>query len=312
MATRSLTLARGAWSVELIHPASDEYDVTPSGDATSGMWLGRAPTLFGGPPVLYDERLRVAAPGSVITPATHKARDIVLPVTLRVDDATLEDLEVVAATIIANVDPIADDDPVRITYTRPDGTTARWIDAKLVGGHDSIRIETCEDRSVRFVLVFRSGQPYWSDGAERQVDVDGAIGGDSVAWSDTGTAWSDTGEWWSGGAVTTGGTTFTGDVAVEPRWELDGPFTSVSIIRDSTGAAWTYTGTVADGDTLTVDLRSSSKSVTLEGANAWQNLSAGSNLFNFDPGAETYSMVFTGEGANTDVRLYWTPYWLTV
>lgn len=312
MATRSLVLSRGAWSVELVHPASDEYDVTPSGDATSGMWLGTAPTLFGAPPVMFDERTRVATPGAVITVAAHRPRDIVLPITLRVDDATLEDLEIVAHTIISNVDPLADTDPVRLTYTRPDGTTARWIDADLVAGHDGITIETCEDRSVRFVLVFRAGQPYWSDGVERQVDIDGAIAGDTVAWSDASTAWSATDVFWSGGAVTTGGTTFTGDMPVEPRWELDGPFTAVTISHDGTGEEWAYTGTVAVGETLTVDLRSSSKSVTLDGVNTWQHLAAGSDLWKFGIGAETYTMVFEGEGVGTDVRMYWTPYWLTV
>lgn len=301
MADRALNLSRDSFSFDLIHADSDVY---PTG---GGAWLGTNPMLFGPPPVLYDEQIYVASPGSIITPKVHRPRDIVIPVTIRVNDT--DDVEDVLDTIIRGVDPMYSSTPVRITYTRPDATS-RYIDCYQLSGASGIRMFEKTSRVLKFALGFRAPDPYWTDSSGGTVTVT-VFTSRADDWDDAAIEWDDAAIGW-GFPAYRDCTAFniSGDMRVYPVWEIDGPG-DVIVVQDLATEKWFRVDGLATGETMTIDTRPASRDISIDGAPAWDRLVAGSELWTFAPGASAqYRVWIDGNATASEVRMTWAPAWL--
>jgi hypothetical protein len=141
-------------------------------------------------------------------------------------------------------------------------------------------------------LLFRAVWPYWLDTTEQSVSV--AQGTAMQTWfpflplilgaSDAFAAFT---------------VTVTGDVPSWPVITVTGPGQEVTATNDSTGDSWTVSGSLAAGSKLIVDTRPSYKGVTVDGANAYPRLTAGSSLWPLLPGGNrvTVSMALTDPGS---------------
>lgn len=305
---RQLNLTVGSWSLDLQHPITDTY---PTG---GGMWLGPAPMLFGPPPTIIDERAKVATAGSTMTPLRHGPRDIVIPISVQVPDDP-SDMEAVLADFTANIDALAAG-LVRITYTRDDGTSARFIDAyhrstaPVVITHDTIPTAT-----VR--VAFRAPDPYWTATESTYTETTFAdqtslFYGFSYASRDFSAAnWTFS----SDDTAFTTAMTVTGDMPARATFEVDGPADLVDIVHfqvdgaDGDGRWWRYDAAIADGSTLTVD--GPAVTVDVDGVSQWGNMQGPNRLMEFPVGDNTVWLRVPGDGANTEVRIKWQPRWLS-
>jgi hypothetical protein len=152
-------------------------------------------------------------------------------------------------------------------------------------------------------LIFRAAWPYWLDPTEQSQAV--AQGTSTLKWfpflplvlgaSD---------------AFATFTVTVTGDVPSWPIITVKGPGTDATVTNLTTGASWTVSGAVAAGSTLTVDTRPSFKSVSIDGANAFNRLTPGSSLWALRPGGNQIQVSFALTSPASLVTFAWRNQWL--
>ena len=307
--TRQLNLAQGAWNIDLNHPITDEYPTTGS-----GMWLGASPLLFGPPPTIIDERPAAGAAGTNMSPTRHGARDIVVPISVQVP-ASPTKLEEVLATLSTSIDALAGG-LVRLTYTRGDASTPRWIDAYHTGT-SPIEIRYDGDKTAQVRVAFRAPDPYWSDGADRTTTITSFVDRTGSIYDFSGSTGFNAAEAFSSDDLSLNQTiTVTGDMPAAAYVEIDGPFDDAAVIMSEVDAVaenrwWRYDAAVADGSTLIVNSRPRDLAVTVDGVNQWSNLDGPNRVLELPVGDVDLRVQARNPGGNTEARVSWRPRWLT-
>jgi Phage tail protein len=99
-----------------------------------------------------------------------------------------------------------------------------------------------------------------------------------------------------------------GDVSTFPTWTLTGPFTSITATQAETGKTWTIGYSAAAGDVLTlVTVPGRTSLVNISGANQWDKLNAGYQLWPLVPGTNTIQMTIAGATAASSAQLTFNP-----
>lgn len=297
------------------------------------VFAGTSPVLWGTVPATVSERVAPLIPGSFVTSRRHRARDLVIPLTLAADDT--DELEPTIAAFAKALDPVIG--PVTILVTRSDGTQ-REITGYYTAGFDGISIAHCEGAEAKAVVAVRCHEePYWMDPAGDTVTVippppvfsSGTTETNSTSTntdSDTpvdgyvvGIAFN--GDYpfsavipFSGEA---GGVVITtvdnqGDVAAWPVFTIEGPASAVQATNITTGEFWSWGAALDAGKVLTIDTRPGRRAVTLDGTSKFGVLEDGSTLWALRPGSQTVAFRF--DGATDGVSSYqvaWTERYLT-
>ena len=164
--------------------------------------------------------------------------------------------------------------------------------------------EVSGSRANPATLIFRAAFPYWQDTSESSVDV--AQGESETTWfpflplilgaSD---------------AFATFTIDNTGDIPAWPRVTVDGPGQEVTATNLTTGAHWTVTGDVPAGSTLIVDTRPGRKSVTVDGVNAFDRLTADSSLWPLVPGPNRVEISAAITSVESLISFVWRRNWLS-
>jgi hypothetical protein len=153
-------------------------------------------------------------------------------------------------------------------------------------------------------LLFRAAWPYWQAATEQQITVQ--QGSVVVRWfpflplvlgaSD---------------AFGTASVTNVGDVPAWPVFTVTGPGSEVRAENMTTGQAWQVTGALAAGQQLVVDTRPGAKLVTIDGANAFPRLAAGSSLWPLLPGLNQVQIAIALTSTATIATMAWRDAWLS-
>ena len=152
-------------------------------------------------------------------------------------------------------------------------------------------------------LLFRAAWPYWEDSNEFTVDVD---------QDDT------THEWFPFLPLVLGASDAwalltadnTGDVDAWPVITVRGPSEEVTVTNNTTGAFWQVTGGIDAGSILTVDHRPGHKTVSVDGVNAFDRLTATSSLWPLQRGVNQVEIGAAVTDTNTLVTFTWRRLWL--
>lgn len=188
------------------------------------------------------------------------------------------------------------------TYTivtvRSDGTMTARRNAWLANG-DGLQIEpTSREDGATFNVEFTIGDVNTyeyaedSDGNEIYANVVNlplisASSGGKV-WDDVGAEWDEIGDVWEAGFGGIQTITVNSSVKVYPVWTIVGPCVSPSLTNNTTDTNATYNGSVAEGQTLVIDM--STGTAKLNGAVVSRNLigqvsfAPGDNQVGFDSG----------------------------
>lgn len=311
MSNRQLTIVGGSTTLTLVHPIGDVYPTTGE-----GMWLGADPQIFGPPPTVFDQQDRVNTAGSTITPQRHGPRDLVIPITVQVPDNPAK-MEEVLANLTATVDALKTG-TVRITYTRDDGTAARWIDAYHMSTAPIVyRHDGWPTASIR--VAFRAPYPYWSSGADQTATVttfadlttaDYGFSASARTFSDVWPFSSDDIVYESAAPVVTG------DLPAYAVIEVDGPCDLFEFIHHQVDATtypqwFRFDQPLAAGETLTINARPDARTVEVDGVTAWAAMQGPDRVPVLPVGTNKWWARVPGQTLATEVRVTWRPRWLT-
>lgn len=153
-------------------------------------------------------------------------------------------------------------------------------------------------------LVFRAAWPYWSDGLEQEIDV-----AQNVSAYHT---------WFPFLPLVLGASSAfavfnidnIGDVAAWPIVRATGPGVDLTVTNTTTGYTWQVAGTIPAGQILEVDTRPGAKSVELDGANAFYQLTPDSALWPLAPGVNNVSVALASSTGASLIRFVWRNEWL--
>ena len=294
----SLKLSRGvpednnpSWEVELVHSDGDEYvrdDLAVSGPAVteSGIWLGKNSGFYGSPSVMFSSQNSLFTSGEILTPLSHRPKDIVVPIKIRVEDP--EDLHFVRADLLRNIDPLFASQAgecVYITHTSTRGGS-KFIPVKLISGQTSTIVLHKEERILQLLLVFKSEWPYWSGTAISRDVVNADI--------EAGTTFTET---------------IIGDVPVYPTWLINGGLDDLIITNEDTGEFFNFPDdTVFASSNLVTTIRTTPgrQSVVQFNSgdvNVFTEMTYDSKLWAFQPGDNDWKAETTNGNSTSRVKL---------
>lgn len=249
-------------------------------------------------PVRIARRQIAGQPGAVVEAVEDDVRSFAIPVIL---EAPSEDeFRPFVEAWARRLDPTRG--PGQLVCTNP-GVSVRAISCYCV---DGLRFTESEDLrepgAVETVLEFEAPDPYWYD-----------VLPSVVQWRPGGTG----GKWFDPPAksllpLSLGPSTVLGTQTIEvasakpvwPRWTILGPGTTVRVANVTTGRQWVWSGTIGVGEELVVDTAPLAGTVTLEGANAFDGLTAW-DLWPLMPGRNELDVTVAGSGTDTRVRAEW-------
>ena len=153
-------------------------------------------------------------------------------------------------------------------------------------------------------LVFRAAYPYWLDGVVQSKQVtQGAAVQTWFPFLPLVLGASD--------AFASFTITIAGDVQSWPTVTVVGPGQAIVCRNLTTGLSWTMSTTVlAAGSTLFVDHRPGRKSVTIDGTNAYPQLSADSALWALQPGSNRVELAVALTSPASIATFEWRNAWL--
>jgi phage-related protein len=102
-----------------------------------------------------------------------------------------------------------------------------------------------------------------------------------------------------------------GDADAHPVWTITGPAAYVTLRNTTTGQSLTLARRLYAGDTVVVDTRRGVRTVSMAGANVYNQLAAGSALWWLTPGANTVQVEMPGVSTASSVGLSYYPRYRT-
>ena len=244
------------------------------------------------PPLNLDSDPAVGRQGNVLRRARVAQRDVELPI-----DVIAGDVRDKIRELFSALNPLRGDARLRVEYD--DGQTR-----DLVGRVASI--EAVEDEGSshgsyqRMMVVFRAFDPYWrGDEVVREYQVsapDFFTEGDGFPLRLAGAS-----------IIATVSEDNDGDADAWPVWMLRGPGVP-RIENETTGETIEFDGlTLEEGETLVIDTEPGVKTVTLDGASIYDQLTLESSLFALSPGVNTLDIDLDEGTADSLVRLRYRP-----
>jgi len=152
-------------------------------------------------------------------------------------------------------------------------------------------------------LMFRAADPYWQDSIESQVLAQPDEG--IITWFPFLPLELGASDVFSGTAIEN-----TGDVDAWPIVTVTGPGLDVTVANRTTGQSWQILGEMVAGETLVVDHRPGHKTVRLNGATAFGELTDTSSLWPLVPGGNHVEIVLGAVTEGSSVLFTWRNRWL--
>jgi hypothetical protein len=186
---------------------------------------------------------------------------------------------------------------LRVTHIDDDGETM-WTHAHYVGGMEG---EHTYDgaRDAVYAPMMRCGDPYWHM-AER-----------TEPWmGEGGAAWFPFPPLRLRGSILSGRRNVDnpGDVDSWPLWTVTGPGSRLTVVHHDTGQTITYDAPIPAGQTVRIDTRPGSRSVTDgAGTNLMSNVSSDPEFFPLLGGTNDLEVTMPGSSESSDVAITWTP-----
>ncbi|GAA0579382.1 phage distal tail protein [Streptomyces crystallinus] len=306
-----------SWPRTFLAWSGSNGDIIPlTGDITgrntpAGIALTKGPAGLGMPTFDLKADQLPNLPGGLFRSNRATTRDITIPLIIRgVDRVSFTRMH---NRLLRALNPEAG--PGWITATEGDGI-ARHLECYYVSGAEGSETEENAGFNwIKLALVLRAMDPYWYSSAERQYD-----------WHlDTGTAVPflssatypgffpmriSSASFNSGGLVDA-----PNDSSVEawPVWTVTGPLTGLALENVTTGQSFRLRDNVSvpAGKALVIDTRPGIKSVQLDGANAWPQMTTDSALWPLRPGKNRLRVTASGVGPTTLIRLHHVPRYLS-
>ncbi|HEY9371540.1 hypothetical protein [Streptomyces sp.] len=235
------------------------------------------------------------------------AREVFLPLTLV--ERSLSDLLTTRSALDRLTSPYSGE-PVRLTVTRPDGTT-RWIEGHRSGAARRWGREDFFSAGARqsLGLLLICPDPWWHG---EPITPKQWHTPESVPFFPILPVQLSSDRIFSQPRVMDIG----GDVPAYPRWTVTGPATSVTATHVESGRSWTVIGNLGTG-TLTVDtdpriVSTTGMQVTGPGVTQWWgNMQPPFDLWALPPGEQTVILDIAGASPETTGQLEVTPLWET-
>lgn len=102
-----------------------------------------------------------------------------------------------------------------------------------------------------------------------------------------------------------------GDAEAWPVWTITGPGSAITLRNNTTGEFITLSTVVGAGQTLEIDTRPGYKTITLDGVNVFDDMSATSSLWALAVGSNSISLEINGATGATIVNLSYQRRWLS-
>lgn len=253
------------------------------------------------PPVSVVEDEVYEQPGTRLRTVRVGARDVTLPITVIGDGEAAVRQRI--RSLLRAFNPVRGDGILRCTSV--DGTM-RELRCRYVQGMEGKegRDEFGRDFQ-RLVLVLHASEPFWTDTTATEATY--TVGDTTPMLS---------AQFFPGPNLTSdtvlGQQTITndGDLDAFPVYTIGGPATSVTITNDTTGERVVFGAALAAGDVLTIDTRPFRKTVTVNGANRYADLSLDSVLFALPPGSTSVRLDLPGSTDATYATVSYRRTWL--
>lgn len=272
-------------------------------DNTSGWRLHEGPEGRFMPPVALEMDEPPGEPGGRIRSIRHRARELVIPITLDADDPATA--RAALRTMLRFLDPTRGDSAVRIRSPLGD---ERELLCRYVSGLEGDEGNTDPALTeYRFSIKMRAPWPYWTD-----------LTDETQAWS-------------SGvpvsffpflplnlsGSQVIGNTAIdnAGDVESWPVWTITGPGNDFVARNLTTGRVLRWSGTLLASEVLTIDTRPGQlstvpKTVRLQdGTNQFGSLSE-RDLWPLAAGVQTVQVELAAATGASAVQMAWRQNWL--
>jgi len=265
----------------------------PAGDVvTFRMTVGATVRMM--PPVKVTTMPLPARNGSRLLGSFHLERPVAIPV---VAPGSLTD-----RTELRRWARVLDPTKGEGTLTVVDGPSpGRYLRCVYDAGLDEMAEMSPDINSA--TLLFRAAYPYWLDAIEQTRTV--TQGSAVTTWfpflplvlgaSDAFAAFT---------------IDITGDVESWPVVTVTGPGQQVVCRNLTTGRSWTVAATLAAAQMLTVDTRPGRKQVSIDGTNAYPNLTADSSLWPLVPGSNRVELAVALTDATSVASFTWRNVWL--
>lgn len=276
--------ADGCETVEYANPAGETVRFRMTTGAKARMM----------PPVRVSTMPLPNRNGSRLLGAFHLERPVVIPVVAPGSTLDRDELRRWARVL----------DPTRGegTLTVVDGSSpGRFLRCCYDAGLDEL--DEVSGSINTAALIFRAAYPYWLDALEQSRTV--TQGSAVTTWfpflplilgaSDAFAAFT---------------ITITGDVQSWPVVNVTGPGQQIVARNLTTGASWTLQTTLAAGSQLVVDHRPGRKQVTIDGVNAYPNLTADSTLWPLVAGANRIELAVALTAPASIATFQWRNAWL--
>ncbi|GAA0955422.1 hypothetical protein [Nonomuraea longicatena] len=258
--------------------------------------------------IKYDEM--VAIDGGYLRNVRTPARELFIPIYM--EAANHGDLLALKRAFLAAIQPTKG--ACRITLTEEDGSR-RYIDAYYFdGARGDEGQEVSGVEWLKWGLIFRALDPYFYSGTSQtirfstgELDLHPFFGAKFLNRPMLNKAHSLNGE---------STITVTGDVDTYPTWTIHGPATGMTFIRKFPGRAdqsFSLNVSLTDTQAILVDTRPGTKSVRdiATGANLWEFLAPGPQLWPISPGSNTVAIDVRSAGVDTSVSLSYLPRFLS-
>lgn len=279
----------GVLRQEWLDPTGVLHDLT---QATSpNLHVSRGSTGMGSPPIeLVLEKLPFA-PGSTPRHIRTGPAEIELPITVQASSF---------ANLLASVETLrdwfdtGDERSFALGYlriTRPQDDGVRQIGCLYRGGLEG-DLGAGSPTWAPLVVSLQAPYPYWTDTSDTVETYDQDDLGDAL------------------------GVVNVGDFDAFPVWTCAGPLSALTITNTTTGKAFALTANgglaISAGQTLVVDTRPvgqrSGLPVLVGGTvSRYDRLSAGSALWQLEPGAQSFTIAASGTSVATSFSLAWLP-----
>ena len=277
----------------------DGTETTLSQQDTITVLLGRQGAYM--PPFRVVEEVVPEQAGTRLRMCLADAREVDLPVQIRGADA--HSIRTSLRGFMRSMNPLDGDGTLKV---QGPGGDVRELTCRLIDGLTGD--ESQDNQGVTFlnaVLVFRAVDPYWYASSASVADYTVSTPATFFPFFpmrlSSGTIFADT-------SVANGG-----DVEAWPVWTIQGPGSDPVLRNLTTGKIISMTHTVGGGETVTIDTRVGTKTVTgNDGTNLFNTMSSTSSLWSLGKGTTSIRLEMTDATADSYVRLSYTPRYLGV
>jgi hypothetical protein len=256
----------------------------------------------GMPPTAFEEDRVPERSGSRLRAARHGSRDMTFNVWITA--ATSAALRTLLRSLIPKFDPTRGDGRIRVTSELGD---QREITCRYAGGLELAENlgSTSALQLQRAPVAFRCFLPYWTDVSDTTVTYTTGVVSTFFPFFPLRLSSSE--------VFATGSVTNTGDVQTWPVWTITGPGSGIVLRNQTTGKLMSLTLTLGSSETLVIDTREGTKTVTKgDGSNQFSALSATSSLWPLLRGVNAVQVEMSGATAASRVGLAYRPRYLMV